>query len=85
MLRALGHTDLTRYHNETGPRALLTLSGSAEERKGGRESIRGEDSKSPQPSACFQPRTTPVPAGTPISDEFLLLTRAFPERQVFWI
>src|SRR5246500_5846921 len=44
MLRALGHTDLARYHMNEGHAALLTLELLGEEaQKAGRESIRGGD------------------------------------------
>jgi len=82
MLRALGHTDLTRYHMNEGHAALLTLELLGEEaQKAGRESIRGEDIEKVR-SKCVFTTHTPVPAG---HDRFPMefLTRAFPERQDF--
>jgi starch phosphorylase len=82
MLRALGHTDLTRYHMNEGHAALLTLELLGEEaEKAGRESIRGEDIEKVR-SKCVFTTHTPVPAG---HDRFPMefLTRAFPERQGF--
>src|ERR1700739_812975 len=82
MLRALGHTELARYHMNEGHAALLTLEllGEAAE-KNGRESIRGEDIEKVR-SKCVFTTHTPVPAG---HDRFPMefLTRAFPERQDF--
>jgi len=82
MLRALGHTDLARYHMNEGHAALLTLELLGEEaEKAGRESIRGEDIEKVR-SKCVFTTHTPVPAG---HDRFPMefLTRAFPERQGF--
>jgi len=82
MLRALGHTDLARYHMNEGHAALLTLELLGEEaEKAGRESIRGGDIEKVR-SKCVFTTHTPVPAG---HDRFPMefLTRAFPERQGF--
>src|SRR5207253_2100592 len=82
MLRALGHTDLARYHMNEGHAALLTLELLGEEaEKAGRGSIRGEDIEKVR-SKCVFTTHTPVPAG---HDRFPMefLTRAFPERQGF--
>ena len=82
MLRALGYTDLARYHMNEGHAALLTLELLGEEaEKAGRESIRGEDIEKVR-SKCVFTTHTPVPAG---HDRFPMefLTRAFPERQDF--
>jgi starch phosphorylase len=82
MLRALGYTDLNRYHMNEGHAALLTLELLGEEaEKAGRDSIRGEDITRVR-SKCVFTTHTPVPAG---HDRFPMefLTRAFPERQEF--
>src|SRR5260370_7836094 len=82
MLRALGYTDLARYHMNEGHAALLTLELLGEEaEKAGRESIRGEDIEKVR-SKCVFTTHTPVPAG---HDRFPMefLTRAFPEQQDF--
>jgi len=82
MLRALGYTELTRYHMNEGHAALLTLELLGEEaEKAGRESIRGEDIEKVR-SKCVFTTHTPVPAG---HDRFPMefLTRAFPEQQDF--
>src|SRR6266478_3770513 len=82
MLRALGHTDLARYHMNEGHAALLTLELLGEEaEKAGRDSIRGEDIEKVR-SKCVFTTHTPVPAG---HDRFPMefLTRAFPERHDF--
>src|SRR5207253_677408 len=82
MLRALGHTDLARYHMNEGHAALLTLELLGEEaEKNGRASIRGEDIEEVR-SKCVFTTHTPVPAG---HDRFPMefLTRAFPERHAF--
>src|SRR5258707_10936299 len=83
MLRALGHTELARYHMNEGHAALLTLELLGEEaEKAGRESIRGEDIEKVR-SKCVFTTHTPVPAG---HDRFPMgfLSRAFPERQGFF-
>src|SRR5215471_2214834 len=82
MLRALGFSELTRYHMNEGHAALLTLELLGEEaEKAGRESIGGEDIEKVR-SKCVFTTHTPVPAG---HDRFPMefLTRAFPKRQEF--
>src|SRR5215813_7820558 len=82
MLRALGYSELTRYHMNEGHAALLTLELLGEEaERTGRESIRGEDIEKVR-SKCVFTTHTPVPAG---HDRFPMefLTRAFPERNAF--
>lgn len=83
MLRALGHTELTRYHMNEGHAALLTLELLGEEaEKAGRTAIRGEDIENVR-SKCVFTTHTPVPAG---HDRFPMeyLTRAFPEQGDFF-
>src|SRR5216684_7614200 len=82
MLRALGHTELARYHMNEGHAALLTLELLGEEaERNGRESIRGEDIEKVR-SKCVFTTHTPVPAG---HDRFPMefLTRAFPNQKEF--
>ena len=82
MLRALGYTDLGRYHMNEGHAALLTLELLDEEaQKAGRKSIQGEDIEKVR-SKCVFTTHTPVPAG---HDRFPMefLTRAFPEQNGF--
>jgi starch phosphorylase len=82
MLRALGYTELARYHMNEGHAALLTLELLDEEaQKAGRKSIRGEDIEKVR-SKCVFTTHTPVPAG---HDRFPMefLTRAFPEQNGF--
>ena len=82
MLRALGYTDLGRYHMNEGHAALLTLELLDEEaQKAGRNSIRGEDIEKVR-SKCVFTTHTPVPAG---HDRFPMefLTRVFPEQNGF--
>lgn len=82
ILRALGYTDLPRYHMNEGHAALLTLELLGEEaEKAGRESIRGEDIEKVR-GRCVFTTHTPVPAG---HDRFPMefLTRAFPEQNGF--
>ena len=77
MLRALGYTELTRYHMNEGHAALLTLELLGEEaRKAGRTSIRGEDIEKVRGKCVFTTHT-PVPAG---HDRFPVefITRVFP-------
>ncbi len=63
MLRALGHTELMRYHMNEGHAALLTLELLQEEAKhAGRTSIKGEDIERVR-SKCVFTTHTPVPAG----------------------
>jgi starch phosphorylase len=83
MLRALGYTELTRYHMNEGHAALLTLELLEEEAsKAGRKSIRGEDIEKVRGKCVFTTHT-PVPAG---HDRFPMefLTRAFPAQQEFF-
>jgi glycogen phosphorylase len=83
ILRALGYTDLTRYHMNEGHAAMLTLELLGEEaEKGGRTSIRGEDIEKVR-SKCIFTTHTPVPAG---HDRFPMeyLTRAFPDQNGFF-
>ena len=77
MLRALGYSDLTRFHMNEGHAALLSLELLGEEaQKAGRSSIRGEDIEKVRGKCVFTTHT-PVPAG---HDRFPMeyLTRAFP-------
>src|SRR6266568_7679224 len=63
MLRALGYTELTRYHMNEGHAALLSLELLGEEaQKAGRSSIRGEDIQKVR-NKCVFTTHTPVPAG----------------------
>src|SRR6266581_6700979 len=83
MLRALGHTDLARYHMNEGHAGLLSLELLGEEaQKAGRTSIRGEDIERVR-SKCVFTTHTPVPAG---HDRFPMeyLTRVFPEQVNFF-
>jgi len=77
MLRALGYTELTRYHMNEGHAALLSLELLGEEaQKTGRKTFSGEDMEKVR-SKCVFSTHTPVPAG---HDAFPMefLTRAFP-------
>jgi len=77
MLRALGYTELTRYHMNEGHAALLSLELLGEEaQKTGRKTFSGEDMEKVR-SKCVFTTHTPVPAG---HDAFPMefLTRAFP-------
>src|SRR5207237_7600400 len=79
MLRALGYTELTRYHMNEGHAALLSLELLGEEaEKAGRATILGEDIDKVR-SKCIFTTHTPVPAG---HDRFPMeyLTRVFPDR-----
>jgi glycogen phosphorylase len=83
MLRALGHTELTRYHMNEGHAALLALELLGEEaEKAGRTSIRGEDIAKVR-SKCVFTTHTPVPAG---HDRFPMeyVTRVFPQQNGFF-
>ncbi len=63
MLRALGHTELMRYHMNEGHAALLTMELLEEETKrAGRTAIKGEDIERVR-SKCVFTTHTPVPAG----------------------
>src|SRR4030081_1125134 len=82
ILRALGYTDLTRYHMNEGHAALLSLELLGEEaEKAGRTSIRGEDIEKVRRKCVFTTHT-PVPAG---HDRFPMeyLTRVFPKQTDF--
>jgi starch phosphorylase len=83
MLRALGHTELMRYHMNEGHAALLTIELLEEEAKrAGRTSVKGEDIEKVR-SKCVFTTHTPVPAG---HDKFPVeyLTRLFPDRARFF-
>jgi glycogen phosphorylase len=83
MLRALGHTELMRYHMNEGHAALLTMELLEEEAKrAGRNSIRGEDIEKVRAKCVFTTHT-PVPAG---HDKFPVeyLTRLFPDQSKFF-
>ena len=83
MLRALGHTELMRYHMNEGHAALLTMELLEEETKrAGRSSIKGEDIEKVR-SKCVFTTHTPVPAG---HDKFPVeyLTRLFPDQARFF-
>src|SRR5882762_5957390 len=83
MLRALGYTELTRYHMNEGHAALLSLELLGEEaEKAGRTSIRGEDIEKVRGKCVFTTHT-PVPAG---HDRFPMeyLTRVFPDQNGFF-
>jgi starch phosphorylase len=83
MLRALGYTELTRYHMNEGHAALLSLELLGEEaEKAGRKTFRGEDMEKVR-SKCVFTTHTPVPAG---HDAFPMefLTRAFPTQTAFF-
>ena len=83
MLRALGYSDLTRFHMNEGHAALLSLELLGEEaQKAGRTSIRGEDIQRVREKCVFTTHT-PVPAG---HDRFPVeyLTRVFPEQTNFF-
>jgi len=82
MLRALGHTELMRYHMNEGHAALLTIELLQEEaERAGRSSIKKEDIEKVR-SKCVFTTHTPVPAG---HDKFPVeyLTRLFPEHARF--
>jgi len=79
MLRALGHTELMRYHMNEGHAALLTIELLQEEaERAGRTSIKGEDIERVRGKCVFTTHT-PVPAG---HDKFPVefLTRLFPDQ-----
>ena len=82
ILRALGYTDLTRYHMNEGHAALLALQLLRDEaEKDGRKSIRKEDIERVRDKCVFTTHT-PVPAG---HDRFPMefLTRVFPGETEF--
>jgi glycogen phosphorylase len=77
MLRALGHTELMRYHMNEGHAALLTMELLSEEaQRAGHTTIKGEDIEKVR-SKCVFTTHTPVPVG---HDKFPaeFLTRLFP-------
>src|SRR3974377_2201063 len=81
MLRALGHTELMRYHMNEGHAALLTIELLDEEcQQAGRSSINGDDIEKVR-SKCVFTTHTPVPAG---HDKFPAeyLTRRFPDQNL---
>jgi starch phosphorylase len=83
MLRALGHTELMRYHMNEGHAALLTMELLDEETKrAGRASVKGEDIEKVR-SKCVFTTHTPVPAG---HDKFPVefMTRLFPDQMRFF-
>lgn len=83
MLRALGHTELMRYHMNEGHAALLTMELLDEETKrAGRTSIKAEDIEKVR-SKCVFTTHTPVPAG---HDKFPVeyMTRLFPDQVRFF-
>ena len=83
MLRALGHTELMRYHMNEGHAALLTLELLGEEaRSADRESVEGEDIEKVRGKCVFTTHT-PVPAG---HDKFPVefMTRLFPDQSRFF-
>ncbi len=83
MLRALGYTDLMRYHMNEGHAALLTLELLEEEAKrAGRTTVKGEDIDVVR-SKCVFTTHTPVAAG---HDKFPVefMTRLFPEQTKFF-
>ncbi len=83
MLRALGHTELMRYHMNEGHAALLTMELLEEETKrAGRPSVRSEDIERVR-SKCVFTTHTPVPAG---HDKFPVefMTRLFPDQIRFF-
>jgi starch phosphorylase len=83
MLRALGHTELMRYHMNEGHAALLTMELLDEETKrAGRITVKTEDIEKVR-SKCVFTTHTPVPAG---HDKFPVeyLTRLFPDQGKFF-
>ena len=83
MLRALGHTELMRYHMNEGHAALLTMELLDEETKrAGRPSVKSEDIERVR-SKCVFTTHTPVPAG---HDKFPVeyMTRLFPDQIRFF-
>jgi starch phosphorylase len=80
MLRALGHTELMRYHMNEGHAALLTMELLNEEAQhAGHPTIKGDDIERVR-SKCVFTTHTPVPAG---HDKFPaeFLTRLFPNQE----
>jgi glycogen phosphorylase len=83
ILRALGHTDLMRYHMNEGHAALLTLELLEEEAsRAGRTSVKGQDIEKVRAKCVFTTHT-PVPAG---HDKFPVeyMTRLFPDQNRFF-
>jgi starch phosphorylase len=83
MLRALGYTDLMRYHMNEGHAALLTMELLDEEAKrAGRTTVKGKDIEKVR-NRCVFTTHTPVPAG---HDKFPVeyLTRLFPDQVRFF-
>ncbi|HEY4980094.1 MAG TPA: alpha-glucan family phosphorylase [Candidatus Acidoferrum sp.] len=83
MLRALGHTELMRYHMNEGHAALLTMELLEEETKrAGRASVKSEDIERVR-SKCVFTTHTPVPAG---HDKFPVefMNRLFPDQIRFF-
>ena len=83
MLRALGHTELMRYHMNEGHAAFLTIELLQEEAKrAGRSTVKGEDIERVR-SKCVFTTHTPVPAG---HDKFPMeyVTRLFPNQVTFF-
>ncbi|HEY2121862.1 MAG TPA: alpha-glucan family phosphorylase [Candidatus Acidoferrum sp.] len=83
MLRALGHTELMRYHMNEGHAALLTMELLEEETKrAGRASVKSEDIEKVR-SKCVFTTHTPVPAG---HDKFPVefMNRLFPDQVRFF-
>jgi starch phosphorylase len=83
MLRALGHTELMRYHMNEGHAALLTMELLEEETKRvGRTSVKSEDIEKVR-SKCVFTTHTPVPAG---HDKFPVefMNRLFPDQIHFF-
>src|ERR1700730_17241772 len=83
MLRALGYTDLMRYHMNEGHAALLTMELLDEEAKrAGRTSVKAQDIERVR-NKCVFTTHTPVPAG---HDKFPVeyLTRLFPDQARFF-
>jgi glycogen phosphorylase len=83
MLRALGYTELMRYHMNEGHAALLTMELLEEETKrAGRSSVKSEDIEKVR-SKCVFTTHTPVPAG---HDKFPVefMNRLFPDQIRFF-
>src|ERR1700756_54913 len=83
MLRALGHTELMRYHMNEGHAALLTIELLDEETQlSGHTSIKADDIERVRSKSVFTTHT-PVPAG---HDKFPVeyMTRLFPNQNSFF-
>ena len=73
MLRALGHTELMRYHMNEGHAALLTMELLSEEaQRVGHTAIKGDDIEKVR-SKCVFTTHTPVPAGHEVNMTYLAL------------